>query len=443
MRGTNFSRDLFFYDYSSQTTITIDGSGFYNESDFQGIELNGGLICNANNSLHYCTVNSVSDLGSITPYSIYARLNGKVFFAGNTSSQGKELWVTDGTQSGTQVFMDINPGSYDGLSGEYPGNDFYREIIAATSSYLFFNAEDGLEFGEEVWISDGTVQGTKPLLDSNGNRVNAAQRFRTLNDKAYFISSDSAHGRELWVSDGTQTGTYVLYDFYQGPTDGAWRLIKSGDRLWISSKTAASSATRYFISDGTSSGTYEIKGSGAYPNDDLTLSSSEGIHYSNGRFYFLAHEHSNGIELYSVGLNETQGTLIADLTPGPADSDIEELAVVDNALYFPWFTSQFGKELFYIDVSYLTSLNDRKPSSGELSLFPNPTADLLNLVLANSRSNIEGAEVWIYDNLGKMVLRTDFPGNPSQISLEKLTPGTYQLNLRLGNELISKRIIKN
>ncbi len=49
----------------------------------------------------------------------YVILNNKIYFTGIdvTGVTGKELWVTDGTEAGTQIVKDINEGTND----SYPG----------------------------------------------------------------------------------------------------------------------------------------------------------------------------------------------------------------------------------------------------------------------------------------------------------------------------------
>ena len=36
-------------------------------------------------------------------------------------------------------------------------------------------------------------------------------------DRVFFIATDGVHGQELWVSDGTEQGTYMVMDIVPGP----------------------------------------------------------------------------------------------------------------------------------------------------------------------------------------------------------------------------------
>ena len=68
---------------------------------------------------------------------------------------GTELWKSDGTESGTVLVEDINPG----------GSSFpqYLTNVAGT---LFFFANDG-NSGQELWKSDGTATGTVLVKDDS------------------------------------------------------------------------------------------------------------------------------------------------------------------------------------------------------------------------------------------------------------------------------------
>ncbi|NNE94898.1 MAG: hyalin, partial [Acidimicrobiales bacterium] len=64
----------------------------------------------------------------------------RVFFSGDDGEHSAELWVTDGTEAGTALFADINPGA--GWSD--PAS------FAVIDDQLLFAADDGTH-GRELW----------------------------------------------------------------------------------------------------------------------------------------------------------------------------------------------------------------------------------------------------------------------------------------------------
>lgn len=119
-----------------------------------------------------------------------------------------ELCVTDGTSTGTAMVADIHPT-------DTSTNYGVKTILGATNDKLFFVGNDGLS-GQELWVSDGTKTGTQLIRDI----VPGLQGFfpfqsrhhigTTINGKIYFFAKDQTNGWEPWVSDGTSGGTFML-----------------------------------------------------------------------------------------------------------------------------------------------------------------------------------------------------------------------------------------
>ena len=123
-------------------------------------------------------------------------LNGEVYFMANDGVHGAELWKTDGTSSGTVMVKDINPGENRSLFwGGQP--HWGGEYTHVHGDFFYFVANDG-ENGSELWRSDGTEDGTSMVVDANpGEGDSWPWWFTSVGDKLFFTAWDG-NTRELW-----------------------------------------------------------------------------------------------------------------------------------------------------------------------------------------------------------------------------------------------------
>jgi len=130
-----------------------------------------------------------------------------LLFVASTAEKGIELWRTDGTTDGTFILMDINPGEASSLVSE----------VTIVGEMAYFYADDGVH-GFELWITDGFEEGTRMVKDinpgmANGYRYNSSLRNNAqvvFQDKMYFAMDSETGFNELWVTDGTEEGTQFV-----------------------------------------------------------------------------------------------------------------------------------------------------------------------------------------------------------------------------------------
>jgi ELWxxDGT repeat protein len=116
-------------------------------------------------------------------------LGDKIYFSGSDSTDGYELWQSDGTPGGTTRVANINTSG-----GSNPQN------ITVYNNRLIFSAIDGTN-GLELWISDGTNAGTyKPVFP--GSSVSpvfqSVKPFVEYNGSLYLSARYDSTGYELW-----------------------------------------------------------------------------------------------------------------------------------------------------------------------------------------------------------------------------------------------------
>jgi len=157
-------------------------------------------------------------------YGSYLVFNSKAYFVAN-SGTGPALWVTDGTTVGTVLIKDPAVG------GAF-GAVLLADAVTLNSKFIF-PVYSLLGNRNELWESDGTAGGTQvfksfdggqfPLIcvpiNLSGNGLNPSQSlFR--GNKFFFVAKTIADGNELYISDGTLANTTIVKDINPGAADG-------------------------------------------------------------------------------------------------------------------------------------------------------------------------------------------------------------------------------
>ncbi len=111
----------------------------------------------------------------------------RVFFIGRSDTYGKELFVSDGSEVGTHLVKDINPGNANAMNEPIP-DDFgmsmylYETGLYGINGMVYFGAFDGTDFS--LWKSDGSESGTIKIKDITiSNFIN----IRNFKNDLYYI----------------------------------------------------------------------------------------------------------------------------------------------------------------------------------------------------------------------------------------------------------------
>ncbi len=293
---------------------------------------------------------------------------GRLVFA----TFGTELWRTDGAAGGNVLL-----GTFTRVG----------ERWAVAGNRLFFLADD--EQGGELWVSDGTAAGTRPLT-----RFAAADPFqdsgwvREAGGRIYFAADDGARGNEIWTTDGTVAGTRRLTDVRDeldislppvlAEVNGrlVFRNDAAPDRLWTVAVNAVAAAPvalctaaacpappsallavgnrlvftggdgrghEPWSTDGTPAGTTRL--------GDLCRGSCSGVAGSLsallGEAYFAASRNGSDVELWASDGTAAGTRRVA----GPEPRFTQAIAAAGGRLYFTAQDDAAGTELWTLDGS--------------------------------------------------------------------------------------------
>lgn len=310
----------------------------------------------------------------------------KFFFTAADATNGAELWVSDGTVAGTQLFVDINPGA----AGSYPTE------LTMSGGKLYFSAQTAAS-GVELWVSDGTTGGTRLVGEINAGAASSSPAWLVdVGGTLFFTATSSAYGKELWKSNGTSGTTTMVKDIYPGSVGSNPGTLTALGSLVIFVASDNSYGQEVWRSDGTSAGTYLLKDirSGA------DGSSTYGMVECNGAVYFdaddgaLFGQGSYGTELWKTDGTTSGTVLVKDINPGVADSFPVGMTNANGVLYFQAEDEEHGVELWKSDGTAAGTVLVKDIYPGTEWSDPLDFAPLGGYLLFAARDASGGRELW-------------------------------------------------
>jgi ELWxxDGT repeat protein len=315
---------------------------------------------------------------------------GVLYSVGSTAlyTKGNSLWRTDGTAGGTRAMnlpaslsvrqvagdnaaaylrmLDLSTPQlvvyrYDfaadtsRLLRAYAGTLEAGEAFAFARGELYFSARTAVE-GKELWISDGTVGGTRLLKNLLPETMNAPSRphgFVEFGDHVYFSAiSGVVQTSALWRTRGTAATTEKIADISasNGGSDPRDMFVVNDRLVLFAHDTSAVyhlySADAQHVFDPQVIAHLYAPGIGGVPR---TCESRQPV--LNGVAYLAAHESTAGLELWRTDGTSAGTTRVADINPGGADSTPCSLTAHDNKVFFSanGGAAQGGTELWVSD----------------------------------------------------------------------------------------------
>ncbi|HYK47726.1 MAG TPA: T9SS type A sorting domain-containing protein, partial [Parafilimonas sp.] len=351
------------------------------------------------------TTDVVKDINTVSTSSSYAAYYGgtavlgdHVFFSAYERVHDFELYRSNGSSHGTDLFDDISPGE----TGSFPhellskNNEVYfitqifTQSAASTAIYKTNNSKNGLRkitpdfdanqyyissfkvadngivffgvlnyytYSYELWRSDGTAEGTFVLSSAlyfDFTYYRFADYLNVVGNTALFAAGNSDHGIELWKSDGSLAGTKMVKDINPGSYDALpGGMFAYNNEVYFGALDGTSPYYSFWKSDGTKAGTVKLANIDPWWGFDAD-ETKKYFCVSNNTIFFSAIDHSNekGTKLWKT--NGTAGGTgpIKDLD-GANDGGLlpaaYELTDVNGTVFFTATDFVYSKKLWKSD----------------------------------------------------------------------------------------------
>lgn len=313
-------------------------------------------------------------------------LANKLVFSAELDESDRELWKSDGTIEGTVLIKDIYPGSYP--SGP---RDFFM-----FNNELFFTASAA--FGESyLWKSDGTASGTVLVKD-----IFSPNEYTVVNNTLFFLASHPSFGTEIWKTDGTTSGTELVKDIIPGNNSyGIRNLITTNNTLFFTAEVGIT-GEELWSSDGTETGTNMIKD--IYPGptscfiDNGNSTPNNPTFYAttyNNTLFFSANDSTHGREPWKSDGTASGTNLIGDIHPEWNGSLPNGYKEFNNILFFQAYDPDNGMELRKTTGAGSYIVKDINPGNNSSNAYPVSILNNQLIMFANHRDY--GSELWITD----------------------------------------------
>lgn len=322
---------------------------------------------------------------STTPrsLSIAAAFDGKMYFSGTTTAQGRELYVFDPATGQHAIAVDQTPGAASSNTGIGP----------VVGGRLLVTSDSPTGNAQSLWALSPGATALTPLTPVDAAPFGVFNPV-ALGDKVVFVGNRDDVGSEPWVYDLATGTTSLLGDIESGPTGSAM----------------------------------------------------QGLVVFDGKVFFSAATAATGNELwYTDGRSAPHP--VGEVNPGPnngVDATYYSPPVAaGNRLFFRGTTAAAGMEPWYLEGQPVAAGDDARPDGPMLTVAPNPAraAAAATLTLGAPLA----ATVAVHDLLGRERARLhDGPmaAGTHRLPLDAsaLVPGVYLVRVATGTSTTTTRL---
>ncbi|HKV11611.1 MAG TPA: ELWxxDGT repeat protein [Thermoanaerobaculia bacterium] len=292
-----------------------------------------------------------------------------------------ELWESDGSIAGTRKLLDL------------PDFAPLQWHVTAAGSRLYFIASEVVEgrSQENLWVSDGTVAGTRRLTSFDIHPVihpfSEPVLLAPAGGLVYFVVNFA-----LWRTDGTPEGTGPVLPSSASPAGAApWSLTEFQGSLYFLA-LAGEGRRGLWRTNGTAAGTVLLKALGP-----VTPYSPEPGRFTvaGNQLFFVADDGEHGVELWVTDGTAAGTRLVRDVAPGKASSKPQSLGAAGGQLFFSASDGEHGFELWESDGTEAGTRMVQDLAPGGLSSHPKEPTAAGNRLFFSANDGVFGSEPWV------------------------------------------------
>lgn len=367
----------------------------------------------------------------------------RFMFAGNKADKGYEPFTSDGTDAGTDMLTDINPG--EASSSPYILTHYNTQGTFTNALYkgnIFMLADDGTH-GMELWISDGTKANTKLVKDikpgQEGSVENLSFYYYT-SAGLFFGADDGTHGMELWKSDGTTGGTGMVKDINTGAGSSTPAFIGIfNNHLYFTADdgdNANGNVDLYMVDASTPALPVTLTSFTAAPvKQDVLLNWETSAEINTS--HFTLQRSADGSQFTGIGTVQAAGN--STVKHQYTYLDAGALNTQASVLYYRLQTTDKDGKQYYSAIVPV-KING---SGITARVYPNPATDFV--VVNYNLQNSSKATLRITDAGGKQVLAKQLSntGNgQTSVDVKALPAGVYYIQVVTDKGVQTARFIK-
>lgn len=317
-------------------------------------------------------------------------VNNKIVYPHYTPEFGTELWVTDGTFEGTQLLIDLNPGPQS--SGV--------QITNVIDGYLYFRADANIN---AIWRTDGTPKGT--TLHVSNPAMSISSVLFKVNDYIIFSSrvENQQNVRNLWRMTEVPNSEVPITQTFDG------KIIREAGSACVFNET------NFIYSAKTDEDGWAIFRSTGVTTDlmiDLYQGNNSTINnirqFSgtptniDGKIYFTGFHPDHGFEPYTTNGTNVTTSLLKDIysTSNYNDSSIpSNWLKIGSTVYFTARDASNGIEVWKTNgtESSTQMIKDVRPGNNFNSFFPGVLTNFNNQLFFMQNDGTNDRQVWKTD----------------------------------------------